>query len=150
MNKNILTKEQVVACQQRIGKLKRRPNWPNTRWFADVEFETCLNTIEQLQAGLEKATNTIICLWCGHETKRNADNVKTMAALALHLLECKGHPLAKRIDALVARLATAKEENKQRRIATNIAIHLICSDDDYGGDLAIRGIKILEQSIGGE
>lgn len=54
------------------------------------------------------------------------------------------------VEQLQAELAKAREENKQRCIAINIAIHLICSDDDFGGDNQIRGIKILEQAMKGD
>ena len=51
---------------------------------------------------------------------------------------------------LQAELHTAKAEIKRKNIAINIAIHLICSDDDYGGDNMIRGIERLEQALEGD
>ena len=56
----------------------------------------------------------------------------------------------KRINEIIAQLATAKAEIKRKNIAINIAIHLICSDDDYGGDNMIRGIERLEQALEGD
>ena len=61
-----------------------------------------------------------------------------------------GYPYYTKGESVAAQLATAKEENKRAKIAINIAIHLICSDDDFGGDAQIRGIKILEQVLKAE
>ena len=54
------------------------------------------------------------------------------------------------ITQLKAELDEAKEKNRDMKIAINIAIHLICSGDDFGGDVQKKGIEILEQLIGGE
>ena len=50
------------------------------------------------------------CMWCGHITKWDKNQVKMKAAIVKHLLECKDHPLAKRIAELVA-------ENEQLKAA---------------------------------
>lgn len=86
--------------------------------------------IEELQAKLDKATGTITCLWCGIETQREPDDTQTMAALAVHLLECKDHPLAKRIEVLVA-------ENKRLREFARYVIRQECWSlfDLDGGDI---------------
>lgn len=41
-----------------------------------------------------------ICLWCQHEIKYTQDKTKYQVEMMEHLLECKDHPLMKRIDTL--------------------------------------------------
>ena len=50
----ILTLEQIKACRERVVKLKKNANWPLQQWFNNEDFETALNTIEQLQTRLRK------------------------------------------------------------------------------------------------
>ena len=49
--------------------------------------------------------NTIVCMWCGRgivnrKTAKHG-SLEIMGELAKHLLACKNHPLAKRIDELI-------------------------------------------------
>lgn len=62
MSEKILTEEQIIACRSRLEKLKQITDpartsalWPVTGWFSDGDFNTALNTVEQLQAELAKA-----------------------------------------------------------------------------------------------
>lgn len=56
--------------------------------------------------------NTIMCMWCGkgivnRKTAKHG-SLEIMGALAKHLLACKNHPLARRINELI-------KERKQLR-----------------------------------
>ena len=62
--------------------------------------------IMQLQAENKQFKNSMICLWCKKTMPK--DTVK----LTEHLLECKDHPLTRRIDALQA-------EHKQLKAFVN-------------------------------
>ncbi len=48
-----LTIEQIVACRDRIIKLKKHEKWPVQHWFSDEDFETALNAIDQLRTELK-------------------------------------------------------------------------------------------------
>lgn len=49
------------------------------------------------------------CMWCGYEMER-IDKKEFMAAVCNHLLDCKEHPLVRRITELVEQLKHKDEE----------------------------------------
>lgn len=91
MKKKTLTTPQIAACWPRIKKLKQSDEWPVSRWFSDGDFETALNTIEQLQTALDtaneenerlrKAINTAIPMLVNHIRNGSSANPRGIAML---------------------------------------------------------------------
>lgn len=71
-----------------------------------AERNANLEKIKELEASLNKT----VCVWCGHEGKKNALD------LLNHVKECSKHPLGKSlelIEVLESKLAESEKENKR-------------------------------------
>ena len=69
--------------------------------------------INRLQQLVDKATHTAICAWCGYEIVRE-DKIERGSAVANHMLDCKDHPLSKRIAELVEELDRLRAELRKK------------------------------------
>ena len=59
--------------------------------FAGLEAKNA--ELESKIKEIEHYKKTIICSFCGHETERFEDHLKTALYMAEHMIACKNHPL---------------------------------------------------------
>lgn len=84
------------------------------------------------------------CMWCGYEMKRH-DKKEMLAAVAHHLLDCKEHPLARRIVELADQLK-ALEKNLHDECASSSQTIILLQGQLKAKDDALRDIIEIRRS----
>jgi len=111
---------------------------------------TATANLGNLDIGKEPTYGPSSCSVCGRCTSLPGHHQCNPSYKQLQAELAKANDLLFAYESVKAPINPLLAKNTRLRIAINIAIHLICSDDDFGGTKQILGIEKLEQALKGK